>query len=75
MMIWRIEVSEKKGFYDAAGASVERDIRDLGISAGKVKEVRTVGVYLIEGDASERDIRKVCDNLVIDPVTQDYTFS
>ncbi|MBN2453339.1 MAG: phosphoribosylformylglycinamidine synthase subunit PurL [Candidatus Omnitrophica bacterium] len=72
-MAWRIEVSEKNGFYDAAGASVTRDIRDLGFG-GRIKEVRTVQVYLLDGDLDEYGIRKICDNILADPVTQNYSY-
>lgn len=71
-MIWRIEVSEKNGFYDAVGSSVQHDIRDLGFG-GAVKEVKYVQVYLIDADSTVHDIRKICDNLLIDPVTQSYS--
>ncbi|MFH1190081.1 MAG: phosphoribosylformylglycinamidine synthase subunit PurL [Candidatus Omnitrophota bacterium] len=70
-MIWRIEVAEKEGFYDAAGASVKRDIRDLGKGLA-IREVKTVQVYLIDGEVDEYGIRKICENLLIDPVTQRY---
>ena len=51
-MTYRIEVREKKGFYDALGESVKKDIFDLGYK-GKVREVKTVQVYLIEGGLEE----------------------
>jgi len=71
-MIWRIEVAEKPGYYDAVGQSVKHDILDLGFKG--IKEVKTVQVYLIEGNVSEHDIRKICEHLLIDPVTQNYTY-
>lgn len=70
-MIWRVEVTEKEGFYDAVAASVKHDIRDLGY-AGKIKDVKTVQVYLLDGDFNEYTIKKICENLFIDPVTQEY---
>lgn len=72
-MIWRVEVAEKKGYYDAVGASVKRDIHDLGLH-GKVKDVKTVQVYLLEGDVPEHDVKRICENLLIDPVTQDHNY-
>jgi phosphoribosylformylglycinamidine synthase len=72
-MVWRIEIYEKPGFYDAIGESVKRDIRDLGFGRC-VREVKTVQVYLIEGNINEHDIRKICDHLLIDPVTQGYAY-
>ena len=73
MMFWRIEVREKEGFYDAAGESVKRDIEDLGFK-GRVKEVKTVQVYLFDGNAEERQVEKICKDLLIDPITQDYSY-
>ncbi|MBP7055582.1 MAG: phosphoribosylformylglycinamidine synthase subunit PurL [Candidatus Omnitrophica bacterium] len=70
-MTYRIEVREKKGFYDALGESVKKDISDLGYK-GKVKEVKTVQVYLIEGGLEEPDVKLLCKNLFTDPITQDY---
>ncbi|MDD5135787.1 MAG: phosphoribosylformylglycinamidine synthase subunit PurL [Candidatus Omnitrophica bacterium] len=70
-MFWRVEVKEKDGFYDALGEAVKKDIEDLGF-AGKVKEVKTVQVYLLDGELEEHHIKKICENLLIDPVTQSY---
>ena len=56
-MIYRIEIKEKDGFFDALGAGVKRDIEDLGYK-GKVKEVKTVRVYLIEGELSGNDAER-----------------
>jgi phosphoribosylformylglycinamidine synthase len=69
-MVWRIEVAEKQKYFDAVGQSVKHDIRDLGF--GGVRDVKFVQVYLIEGDIDEHDARKICEHLLIDPVTQDY---
>ncbi len=71
-MIWRVEVREKDGFYDALGESVRRDILDLGFGKS-VKEVKTVQVYLLSGQLDGIDIKRICENLLIDPVTQDYS--
>ncbi|MCX5678109.1 MAG: phosphoribosylformylglycinamidine synthase subunit PurL [Candidatus Omnitrophica bacterium] len=72
-MSWRIEVAEKDGFYDAVGESVKHDIRDLRINC-KVKEVKTVQVYLLDGTIDEYSVKKICENLLIDPITQKYSY-
>ena len=72
-MIWRIEIREKNGFYDAVGASVKHDIAEIGYGK-KVADVKAVIVYLIQGDLTENDIKFICDNLLTDPVTQTSTF-
>jgi len=72
-MFYRVEVREIDGFYDAVGESVKKDIADLGFK-NKVIEVKFVYVYLIEGDINEADIKKICEELLIDPITQEYSF-
>lgn len=72
-MFYRIEVREKSGFYDAAGESVKKDIIDLGFK-NKVREVKFVYVYLIEGNVNEAEIKKICEELLIDPITQEYAY-
>ena len=72
-MLWRVEIREKDGFYDAVGESVKKDISDLGFK-NKIKEVKFVYVYLIEAPDQESDIRRICEELLIDPVTQGYSY-
>ncbi len=72
-MLWRVEVKEKDGFYDAVGESVKKDIIDLGFK-NKIEKARFVYVYLLEGDANESDIKKISEGLLIDPVTQEYSY-
>lgn len=72
-MSWRIEVAEKEGFYDAIGRSVKHDIRDLRINC-RIKEVKTVQVYLLDGRIDEYSVKKICENLLIDPITQKYSY-
>ncbi|MFA5145914.1 MAG: phosphoribosylformylglycinamidine synthase subunit PurL [Candidatus Omnitrophota bacterium] len=73
-MIWRVEVKEKRGFYDAAGESIKKDIADLGF-ARAIEKVVYIQVYLLGGDADERDIKFICEELLTDPVTQDYSYN
>jgi len=73
MMFWRIEVGERRGFYDAVGEGVKRDIADLGLGK-KVSEVKAVQVYLLDGDIEKFEVRKICEDLLIDPITQSYSF-
>ncbi len=68
--MWTIEVSEKKGIFDAVGEGIKRDIMDLGISG--VRDVRFIQVYFIEGDLSSREITAVCEELLADTITQEY---
>jgi phosphoribosylformylglycinamidine synthase II len=72
-MFYKVEVKEKNGFYDAIGESVKKDITDLGFK-NRVKEVKFIYVYLIEGNINEAEIKKISDELLIDPVTQEYAY-
>ncbi|HQJ16066.1 MAG TPA: phosphoribosylformylglycinamidine synthase subunit PurL [Candidatus Omnitrophota bacterium] len=69
-MFWKIEVRDKPGIFDAVGQGIRRDIADLGING--VKDVRFIQVYMIEGSVFEDGIRRICEELLIDRVTQDY---
>jgi len=73
-MFYRIEVREKKDFFDAAGAAVKKDMEALGFK-GKVRDVKTSQIYLIRGDISSSSIKKICDELLIDPITQEYSYN
>lgn len=72
-MIWRIEIKDKTGVFDAAGDSVLKDILDCGIRS--VKDVKVTQVYLISGQLSEKDARKIACELLTDPIVQEYTVS
>jgi phosphoribosylformylglycinamidine synthase II len=71
-LIWRIEVKQKQGFLDPQGRSIARDIADLG--AGEPSEVKIVCVYLLEGDISRDQIKRIGDELLIDPIVEEYSF-
>ena len=72
-MIWRVEVREKDKFFDAVGAAVKKDIQDIGFGR-RVSEAKAIQVYLLEGELEERHIKKICEYLLIDPVTQRYSY-
>ena len=69
-MVTRIEVFTKTNFPDAIGNEVASEIANIGITF--VDEIRTVQVYLIDGNLSKEDIKRICSELLIDGLTQDY---
>jgi phosphoribosylformylglycinamidine synthase II len=71
-MIWRVEIQEKANVYDASGEGVHHDIRDLGITC--VNKVRVVYVYNIDGDISAEQTRTICEELLSDKITQEFSF-
>ncbi|MFA5059577.1 MAG: phosphoribosylformylglycinamidine synthase subunit PurL [Candidatus Omnitrophota bacterium] len=70
-MIWRVEIKDKKGIFDAIGDGTQKDILDLGIRS--VKKVSFVQVYLIEGNCSESNAKTICEELLVDRIIQDYS--
>ena len=72
-MFWKIEIKDKPGIFDAIGESIKKDILDLGIKT--VGSVRFVQVYTIEGSLSETEIRKICEELLVDKVSQVYSLN
>lgn len=71
-MQWKIEVSYKPNATDSMGQGIKKDIEDLGITG--VDDVKTIQVYIIEGEFSESDIKRICDDLLTDRVTQTYEY-
>ncbi|MDP1852931.1 MAG: phosphoribosylformylglycinamidine synthase subunit PurL [Candidatus Omnitrophota bacterium] len=69
-MFWHIEVKEKRGIFDAVGEGVKKDIFDLGIKS--VRKVSFIQVYSIEGDLAQAEIRRICEELLTDKITQEY---
>lgn len=69
---WIIEIGLKPGVMDAVGLSTASAIEILGIDS--VKEVKTGNKYLILGDISEEDIRKICQRLLVNNMIQFYRY-
>jgi phosphoribosylformylglycinamidine synthase subunit PurS len=73
----KIFVSFKDGVLDPQGKAVERSLHTLGYN--EVRDVR-MGKYLeIELEAASREaaetrVREMCDNLLANPVIEDYRF-
>ena len=72
-MYHKIEIQEKLGIFDAVGEGIKKDILDLGITS--VQDVRFAQVYTLEGDLSEDDVRRICEELLTDNISQKYFLS
>jgi len=70
LMIRRVTVRTLPGLVDSRGEGVKKDAFDLGVRT--ITHVSVSDVYLFEGDMSDRDIRRIAEELLTDPVTQDY---
>jgi phosphoribosylformylglycinamidine synthase len=72
-MKWEVRISYKKGVQDSEGESTLSGLKTLGFEA--VKDVGTARVYVIEGDIGLGDIEEMCERLLANPVSQDYSIS
>jgi phosphoribosylformylglycinamidine synthase len=70
-MVCKIEIKDKPGIFDAVGEGIKKDILDLGI--GSVRDVRFIQVYTVEGNISEDQIKKICEELLVDRTSQAYS--
>jgi len=72
-MFYLIEISYGKGFFDALGHTIKKDIEDLGIK--NVKEVQTSQLYHIETTCKKTALELLCKELLSDKITQRYKIS
>ena len=70
-MEWKIEIRNRKGIFDPLGNGVKKDILDLGIRG--VKKVNVSQVFIISGDINESDAKRIAEELLADPVTEEYS--
>lgn len=75
MLTVKIYVTLKEGILDVQGATILKALKSLG--NGNVDDVR-VGKYLQvkledKGDTEEQ-IKKMCGQLLTNPIIEDYTF-
>lgn len=68
----RVEVSVREDLRDPRGEALKRDIHDLGIS--EVEQVRVSDIYVIKGDIGAEDVRRICAELLVDPVVGAYAY-
>jgi phosphoribosylformylglycinamidine synthase II len=71
--LFRVEVSVKDGFRDLRGEALQKDIGDLGITI--VTKVRSSDIYLLEGNLDEAQVDKICQELLADPVVEEYSYN
>jgi phosphoribosylformylglycinamidine synthase II len=69
--MYRIEVSVKEGFADPRSEGLQKDILDLGIKS--VSRVRVNSIYLLEGKLNDNELVSICQELLTDPIVEEYT--
>jgi phosphoribosylformylglycinamidine (FGAM) synthase PurS component len=68
----KIEIGYKANATDSMGEGIKKDIKDLGISG--VNYVKTMQLYVLEGEFTESEVETVCKNLLTDSITQYYEY-
>jgi len=71
--LFRVEISMKDGFRDPRGEALQKDVCDLGITT--VKQVRVSDIYLLERNLDEIEVRRICEELLADPVVEEYSYN
>jgi len=67
---WRFEVFNRSGFSDVHGKSVLEEIKELGINAAQA--VQSAKVFLIEADFDKNIAERIAQELLTDPVCEEY---
>jgi phosphoribosylformylglycinamidine synthase len=70
-MLWRVEVKDKQGIFDAIAEGLKKDIADLGIEG--IKEVCFTRVYNLSGNIDKGGVERIARELLADRVIQDYS--
>ena len=71
--MFRIEVSVRASFPDPRGDRLEMDIRDIGIMT--ITRARVSDLYFLEGELDEAEARKIGQELLADPLVEDFSWS
>jgi phosphoribosylformylglycinamidine (FGAM) synthase PurS component len=64
-----IEISKKDRVPDAEGLDIVHGVADLKIA---VRAVRVIQVYILEGALSGARLKRIAENILVDPVIEDY---
>ena len=70
MKQWRFEIFNRSGFSDVHGMTVLEDIKELGIES--VQAVQSARVFLMEADFDKSFATRVAQELLTDPVCEEY---
>ena len=70
MRQWRFEIFNRPGVADVHGNGVLEDIKEIGINS--VEAVQSAKVFMIEGDFDKSFARRLAEQLLTDPVCEEY---
>ena len=69
-MIYRVEIRSKEGFGDPHAQMVFHQVRELGMDS--VTSVRSARLFFLVGEFSQDDATRIADELLTDPVIEEY---
>jgi len=69
-VLFRLEITTKESFSDPRSEGLLADARDLGLFS--VTGIRVNDVYYLAGEATTGEIKKIAEELLADPITQEY---
>lgn len=70
--VWRVYVSYKQDALDPVSMRIQWEIRDMDIK--EVEKVKVIQGFRLEGDLSEDDVKLICEELLHDPIIQEYVY-
>jgi phosphoribosylformylglycinamidine synthase II len=70
--LFSIAVWIKAGLPDPRGDALQKDIQDLGITT--VTQASVKDIYLLDGSLSKAEVDRICQELLADPVIQEYSY-
>lgn len=75
MKNYHVHVTFKEGVFDSAGDAATKKLAELGHEG--VERV-SVGKFIrltVAGDVTEDQVRTMCDELLVNPIIEDFTIS
>ncbi len=72
-MVWIVEIGYKNHVTDPVGYLTKKEIEDLGIKG--VQDVKSISTYMIDGEVTEDDVKKICEELLSDNQIQRYKYA
>ena len=70
MAEYKIIIKNKEHIFDSEGDKVKKSVTDLGIK--KNVSVRAAHIYEISGNISAEKINRICGEMLVDPVAQEF---
>ncbi|MBE7550680.1 MAG: phosphoribosylformylglycinamidine synthase subunit PurS [Anaerolineales bacterium] len=67
-MIYRVEISTKRGFRDARGENIRHQVEALGVTG--LQAVSVADLYFLRGDLDDAAVQHLVSTLLCDPVVE-----